>query len=501
MKKLLLFLILLISAYSQDSNSVSDLQYYPLQTGNYFEYITINSEFPYYSTTTANSISILDDTTLENGFTYKILLNKDIPAKNSTGYYEFQRIDSSDGSVYIYQDDSSLENNERKIDSLYAQTGDNIVCSRTGNLSWDSYLTICAGMRIDTVLGVETHIKEFNDDSGIPSLNYELAAGFGLISSSLCEFSCGSSRLVYAEINGEKYGEHVSLGDLTEYKEQLKYYPLNTGNYFEYLTITANDINDFDTTAHSTTVLGDSTLENGLIYKILLNKNILGNSADYYSFERIDSIDGSVYRYMNDEELENNEYKIDSLFVQAGDTIYSSRIFTGSTEGVYTICTGVYTDTLLGLETEVKTFESPALIDIEYKLARNFGLFYSGVCEISCTNTRLMYAKINGISYGNPITDVEETDYGIPQNFNLSQNYPNPFNPVTNITFDIPNSSLVELTVYDIKGASVKTLTKNEYSPGKYQIKFDGSNLSSGVYFYRLKTSSFAETKKMLLLK
>ncbi|MGD8782209.1 MAG: T9SS type A sorting domain-containing protein [Ignavibacteria bacterium] len=89
----------------------------------------------------------------------------------------------------------------------------------------------------------------------------------------------------------------------------------------------------------------------------------------------------------------------------------------------------------------------------------------------------------------------------IADGFNLLQNYPNPFNPSTVISYNIPEHSLVTLNIYNLLGEKIKTLVKQEQTPGKYQIKFDGNNFPSGIYFYQLKTDKFQQTKKMLLLR
>jgi len=90
---------------------------------------------------------------------------------------------------------------------------------------------------------------------------------------------------------------------------------------------------------------------------------------------------------------------------------------------------------------------------------------------------------------------------GVPAEFSLSQNYPNPFNPVTKISFSIPDNSYTKLTVYDISGKQVAGLVNGELEAGSYNIDFDASQLSSGTYFYRLESGSFAEVKKMILVK
>ncbi len=88
-----------------------------------------------------------------------------------------------------------------------------------------------------------------------------------------------------------------------------------------------------------------------------------------------------------------------------------------------------------------------------------------------------------------------------PRKFSLSQNYPNPFNPTTNIGFRIANFGFVSLKVYDVLGREVATLINEEKFPGEYEIKFDASHLSSGIYFYKLQTEKYSSTKKMILLK
>jgi aminopeptidase N len=89
----------------------------------------------------------------------------------------------------------------------------------------------------------------------------------------------------------------------------------------------------------------------------------------------------------------------------------------------------------------------------------------------------------------------------LPDKFELKQNYPNPFNPVTNIGFRIPNFGFVSLKVYDILGREIATIFNEEKQPGVYEAQFDASNLSSGIYYYKLISGNFIETKKMVLIK
>ena len=103
------------------------------------------------------------------------------------------------------------------------------------------------------------------------------------------------------------------------------------------------------------------------------------------------------------------------------------------------------------------------------------------------------------------LLSVNNINTEIPSAYSLSQNYPNPFNPTTKIRFDIPRwrgeGGWTTLRVYDITGREVQTLVNERLQPGTYEATFDGSILNSGVYFYKLTTDGFSETKKMLMIK
>ena len=98
-------------------------------------------------------------------------------------------------------------------------------------------------------------------------------------------------------------------------------------------------------------------------------------------------------------------------------------------------------------------------------------------------------------------TGVNNEETTIPEKFELSQNYPNPFNPVTNIKFSIPLNGHASLKIYDVSGKLVATYLDEYVKAGKYNAEINGSELSSGTYFYTLKTDNFMETRKMILLK
>src|SRR5690606_29646397 len=89
----------------------------------------------------------------------------------------------------------------------------------------------------------------------------------------------------------------------------------------------------------------------------------------------------------------------------------------------------------------------------------------------------------------------------VPESFELKQNYPNPFNPVTRISYSLPVKSNISIKVYSVIGKELMTLVTGVFEPGNHSIDFNASNLSSGVYYYRLETSAFTETRKMVVVK
>jgi hypothetical protein len=99
------------------------------------------------------------------------------------------------------------------------------------------------------------------------------------------------------------------------------------------------------------------------------------------------------------------------------------------------------------------------------------------------------------------LVGVNSSSSEVVNNFSLKQNYPNPFNPVTTIKYELKNSAYIQLKVYDVLGSEVAQLVNEKQNSGAYEIKFEGSSLSSGVYFYKLISNDFSEVRSMILLK
>jgi photosystem II stability/assembly factor-like uncharacterized protein len=132
------------------------------------------------------------------------------------------------------------------------------------------------------------------------------------------------------------------------------------------------------------------------------------------------------------------------------------------------------------------------------------GMLNCRITNLAFGNSDVLFAAAENMGVyrtTSAVTSVDEKESGIVNNFSLEQNYPNPFNPSTNIHYAISNRQLVQLKIYDVLGNEVATLVNEFKSAGNYEVDFNASKLSSGVYFYKLQAGSFIETKKMILLK
>lgn len=136
---------------------------------------------------------------------------------------------------------------------------------------------------------------------------------------------------------------------------------------------------------------------------------------------------------------------------------------------------------------------------------RSTGLPGNYVTSFAASNGKLFAATMFNTVWERPISDIltgtnNRTD-NVPTAFVLSQNYPNPFNPATMINYQLPMNSHVTLKIYDVLGREVKTLVNERQSAGTHSVRFDGSGLSSGVYFYRLTAGHYSITRKLVLMK
>jgi hypothetical protein len=113
----------------------------------------------------------------------------------------------------------------------------------------------------------------------------------------------------------------------------------------------------------------------------------------------------------------------------------------------------------------------------------------------------LMYWYGPGGMWWDHVVSVEVENSEIPETYALSQNYPNPFNPTTQINFSVPEASIVKVVVYDVVGREVEVLVNEFLEAGNFKTSWNAAGYSTGVYFYRMETSSFVQVKKMILMK
>jgi hypothetical protein len=188
-----------------------------------------------------------------------------------------------------------------------------------------------------------------------------------------------------------------------------------------------------------------------------------------------------------------------------GPSVRTAAIIEGSAGTVYLVgtSTGLYSTTTLDGSNTIWEREDPNGIGL------NVVEFIDSRPEDNrvavATHGRGMWAGTPGSAVS---TEEEVTESVIPESFALNQNYPNPFNPSTVISYSLPSSSNVNITVYDINGRKVAELLRNEMkSAGSHEFNFDASNLASGVYLYRISAKSisgsqlFTKSRKMTLIK
>jgi len=157
-----------------------------------------------------------------------------------------------------------------------------------------------------------------------------------------------------------------------------------------------------------------------------------------------------------------------------------------------------------GGETYQNVKISPVNIYNNYYLGEYMGF------DVYNNKARNLWAKPNSVYYGDSYCTIIDTLFTIgintisteiPSYYSLIQNYPNPFNPLTNIRFNIPKTAYVNIKIYDITGKELETIVNENMQAGKYETQWNGSTYASGVYFYKLMTYGYQETKMMILMK
>ncbi len=297
-----------------------------------------------------------------------------------------------------------------------------------------------------------------------------------------------------------------------------KYFPLKVGNVWVYYCVTWDDGFPSSYDRARIQIVDTVTSLGKKYYQYSRSMHRISGTRPFqpglFTFAaassnlRVDSITGNIYYYVGNFNCYSpNEFVIDSLNAKLHDTEKISCSIAPFYQAPYTL---TCIDTVYK-----KRFRTVfGIITTERRYEVNTGLAYSLFYYVAGSYYRyeqtLIGRVIDGVAYGDTafysLLGINQLSSEIPDNFSLSQNHPNPFNPVTKIRFDIPKvgndrDRSVTIIVYDLLGREAVVLVNEELNPGIYEVNFDGSNLPSGVYYYRLNAGSYSQTKKMVLLK
>jgi type IX secretion system substrate protein len=274
--------------------------------------------------------------------------------------------------------------------------------------------------------------------------------------------------------------------------DTTNWYPLDIGNKWQFSY--GIDPEDYS----SKEVIGDTTMPNGKTYAIVKN----GSNTKYqrnhnnqyvYSYNQSDSSEYVLYDFISSDST-FWEYPFENFFwgIQVTKNEYN-YFLNKSTRYKYYDWVKIdssnnFIDTIWN-----------SMIDIyPTRIAQGIGVTNYNYSNYPGSGG-LIGVIINGDTLG-VLTNISENK-NMVNNYYLYQNYPNPFNPTTEIGYILLERSFVTLSVYNVLGEKVSTLVSETKVAGKYNVKFNAENLSSGIYFYNISVNDFSQTKKMILLR
>lgn len=229
-------------------------------------------------------------------------------------------------------------------------------------------------------------------------------------------------------------------------------------------------------------------------------------SADFNMYAAPNGMVGSLVTPVFAPATANDYLAFDIAYCQSSSYIYDSLFILTSTDGGYS-----YSLLVMLSESQMATADSTCthpFTPTASQWGRRTYLLPTGTNRISFDGHSGFndHLYLDSICIVNPI-GIRNINSEVPEQFYLYQNYPNPFNPVTIIRFQIPDSRLTTLKIYDIRGREVATLVNEKLNPGTHIVEWNASNLPSGVYFYTINASQigdtrqFSSSRKMLLIK
>ena len=277
-----------------------------------------------------------------------------------------------------------------------------------------------------------------------------------------------------------------------------KYYPLKVGNTYVYRNFTIGpECYPYNPGKSRVTIIAEAVMPNGKKY---FQFNIYSPSGppvySIWKYQRIDSATMNIYGYNTSD---SHEYLLDSLLANPNNSTQSSRFHFPPWQSTYHMGT---TTVFGGTRNERIYFTGQSPNPFVYYFIEGIGYAGYYYCLDDGSSSELSGCVISGIVYGDTImTAVSQISSEVPDNFLLKQNYPNPFNPTTKINYELKTAGFVSMKVYNVMGKEVSVLVNHNQKAGSYEVTFDGINLPSGVYYYKIETDGFTDVKKMSLVK
>lgn len=455
--------------------SQNSTNFFPNETGDFWEYIeedttTLFSQF--LSLKFSISREVVADSTMSNGLTYKkVKWQNEANSVNYPSEFEFLRVDSiGNANIFYNASDHLLFDFTLDINQTYP--------AHLLNHYWkvlDKYNVIGFG---DTLQAIDFGL--FNQNNIMMEV-YKIVENFGIIfyQKDLLNYALPQGNFWGAVINGQEFGTLIVKKQTVDWKE---FYPLHIGDYWVYkgedgafpITLTIRCISD--------TIMSDGYL----YYKLRMLDYTFGNTSTAYW--RVDSL-GRVFNW----DESGNSGKIYLRFsVVVGDTLtinqlqyvkrHEDKYFNASTN-----------------REELHFFMYPDVVFHNEYYDYSFGL-YSQVIELNYILLKGSY--INGILWEDTtITAVEDVITNIPQKINVFPSYPNPFNSSTTLSYYVPATADVRISMYNTLGELIKVLFNDNINSGYHKLVINATELVSGVYFIVFNTADIQLVSKIIYLK
>jgi len=310
---------------------------------------------------------------------------------------------------------------------------------------------------------------------------------------------------------------------LYAWNSTAQFLPLRVGNVWVYECSTQGQFCGGCIGRTKVFILNDSIINGKTYYhcqitNVILNGacNNCGGAIPFYMI-RVDSVSANLFQYNGQScPWSPNEVMLDSFKTRLRDSI---SVNCSRPNWQQYVCTDTNNIVIFGSSRSRRTYTLNGFESGGIRVYVNgIGLDTAIMNTLEggtypCTRKNILKGcVINGVLYGDTsmLVGINKISSEVPDNFSLSQNYPNPFNPNTVIRFQIAGDKFVKLIIYDAIGREVETLVDKKLEPGEYETEFDGTNLPSGVYFYKLSAeggvnseqlTNYTETKKMVLIK